>query len=79
MYKCKCCESDKGGRALPEQLADFILDESTQDSSLTTQEYDDCLELLTSNLCRKSQLSKVYKVLGLSRTPVSTNNKHCSK
>ncbi|XP_039263486.1 uncharacterized protein LOC120339427 [Styela clava] len=66
-----------GGNILPDHLADFILEEEADNVTrkISDHEYEMCLHWLTSSVCRKSQMSKVCKILGFLRTPASRKPK----
>lgn len=57
--------------ALPENLAEFILEDEQDFQVIPEREYEACLALLMSTMCRKTQVTKVCKLLGVSpRAPI---------
>ena len=58
------CKKRKNENILPDNLADFIIENEAATPVLTEEQYDECLEILCSKISRRKQLVLIHRILG---------------
>lgn len=64
---------------LPGNLVEFILEDELDFQVVPEKEYEACLKFLMNGQCRKTQITKVCKLLGVSPRPSSKKRRYTKK